>query len=60
MFRSRYPCPKIQSFADANANTLGDDAILYEFREAHNASMPKATKAAYATPMSEFREWALK
>ena len=50
----------IQPSADADANTLADDAVLDQIREAHDASMPKATKAAYATPMREFREWALK
>lgn len=50
----------IQPSADADANSLADDAVLDQIREAHDASMPKATKAAYATPMREFREWALK
>lgn len=44
----------MQPSADADVNTLADDAVLDQIREAHDASMPKATKAAYATPMRSF------
>jgi hypothetical protein len=43
--------------------TMDGDQILEEIRKDHNDSIPKATKAAYATPMKEFRafclEWAV-
>lgn len=43
--------------------TMDGDGILDDIRRAHDESIPKATKAAYATPMKEFRafclEWAV-
>lgn len=50
----------IQPSADAHANSVVDYAVLDDIRESHDASIPKATKATYATPMKEYREWALK
>lgn len=35
------------------------DEILKEIHDEHQESMPKATKAAYAGPMKEYKQWAL-